>query len=102
MTITAKYASICPCCNRSIAPGDKVEWSKGTKARHVACAGSSPSTVSRATTQRRTCCVGCGGHLDAFQQRRGFKFCSADCANDARLGGQSGWVNGAWHQGSDD
>ena len=40
MTITAKYASLCPCCNQPITPGTKVEWSKGSKARHVACASS--------------------------------------------------------------
>lgn len=37
MTITAKFASTCPCCNRPIVPGAKVEWTKGTKARHVLC-----------------------------------------------------------------
>lgn len=39
MTITAKFASVCPCCQSRIAVGDKVEWSKGSKARHVACSG---------------------------------------------------------------
>lgn len=38
MTITAKYAATCPCCNRPINVGDRIEWSKGTKARHAACA----------------------------------------------------------------
>jgi hypothetical protein len=41
MTITAKFASVCPCCNVRIQPGSKVEWSKGEKARHVACTGGS-------------------------------------------------------------
>lgn len=55
-----------------------------------------------APAKRITRCVGCGGPLDDYQQRRGFRFCSRDCATDARLGGQSGYVGGVWHQGSDD
>jgi hypothetical protein len=47
-------------------------------------------------------CVRCGGRLDAYTQRRGYRFCSRDCVNDAKLGGMSGYVNGAWHQGDDD
>lgn len=38
MTITAKFSSICPCCNGRIEAGTKVEWSKGSKARHITCA----------------------------------------------------------------
>lgn len=41
MIITAKFASFCPCCNARIEVGSKVEWSKGSKARHVTCTGSS-------------------------------------------------------------
>jgi hypothetical protein len=37
MIIVAKFASVCPCCSARIAVGAKVEWSKGEKARHVAC-----------------------------------------------------------------
>ena len=50
MTITAKFSTICPCCNGRISAGDKVEWTKGTKARHVACAGApgAASAPSRA------------------------------------------------------
>lgn len=39
MIITAKFTSVCPACSRRIAAGEKVEWSKGSKAVHVACAG---------------------------------------------------------------
>jgi len=42
MIITARFASCCPTCSRAVSVGDKVEWSKGTKARHVAC--SAPTT----------------------------------------------------------
>jgi RNA polymerase subunit RPABC4/transcription elongation factor Spt4 len=37
MTIIAKYASTCPACSKRIQPGTKVEWSKGSPARHVDC-----------------------------------------------------------------
>jgi hypothetical protein len=37
MVIIAKFASVCPCCSQRIEVGSKVEWTKGSKARHVAC-----------------------------------------------------------------
>jgi hypothetical protein len=37
VVITAKFASVCPCCNGRIQVGSQVEWSKGAKAKHVAC-----------------------------------------------------------------
>lgn len=58
--------------------------------------------VEAASTQRITHCLGCGASLDDYQQQHGYKFCSQDCVHDHRLGGQSGYVNGQWHQGSDD
>lgn len=39
MIITAKFASVCPCCSLRIAVGERVEWERGSKARHAACAG---------------------------------------------------------------
>lgn len=166
MTITAKFASVCPSCGKPIKPGQQVEWERGQKARHTDCgaadAGAAVATGPRVITvtrvgrrsyiggdtlavrallrsggchwdgdrkawwmgdhaeaealaerartaeaepapkRRITHCVGCGSLLDAFAQQRGFKFCGRDCADDARLGGQSGYVNGVWHQGSDD
>lgn len=47
MVITAKFSSTCPCCSEPITVGSKVEWSKGQKARHVACAGK-PAVASTA------------------------------------------------------
>lgn len=52
MIITAKFASVCPCCNARIAVGSKVEWSKGSKACHVACAGK-PAVASTARSSSR-------------------------------------------------
>jgi hypothetical protein len=34
--------------------------------------------------------------------QHGYKFCSQDCKIDRQMGGQSGYVGGVWHQGSDD
>ena len=48
MIITAKFASMCPCCSIRIVAGSKVEWSKDSAARHVACAGSATTVVRSA------------------------------------------------------
>ncbi len=171
MTITAKFESICPGCNKPIRVGDSVEWEKGQKAKHTACptgnqaasaapvAGPRKLTVSQegrrcyiggdtlpvrgllrdsgchwdaerkswwvgslekalalvesartaeaeaAPKKRITNCVNpsCGAYLDDYTQRRGFKFCSKDCVIEMKHGSNwSGYVNGVWHQGSDD
>ena len=52
MTITARYASTCPCCRAPIAVGSKVEWRKGSPARHVTCAGTS-AAAPRAPSRGR-------------------------------------------------
>jgi hypothetical protein len=52
MIITAKFASVCPCCNSRIVPGSKVEWTKGSPARHTACAGAT-GEVRRAVASVR-------------------------------------------------
>lgn len=104
MTITAKYAATCPCCKSAIRPGDKIEWSKGSPAKHVSCAsktGSAPTTTV-ATRIRCTTCAYCQSPLDRYQVSHGFRFCSQDCKIDARTGGQSGYVGGVWHQGDND
>jgi GTP cyclohydrolase FolE2 len=51
MTITAKFASVCPCCTARITPGQKVEWSKGSPARHVTCVGSAVHAQRPAATR---------------------------------------------------
>ncbi len=52
-TITARYDSICPACGSEITTGDRVEWSKGAKARHTACpAGASPRIATKPRTRR--------------------------------------------------
>lgn len=37
MIITAKFSSVCPCCNNRVQVGSKVVWSRGEKAKHVSC-----------------------------------------------------------------
>lgn len=37
MTISAKYASICPKCLVRIAIGEPINWTRGTKAEHIVC-----------------------------------------------------------------
>lgn len=55
MIIVAKFASVCPCCSVRINVGSKVEWSKGAKAVHAACAGkSAPVASSPARSAGRT------------------------------------------------
>jgi hypothetical protein len=52
MVIVAKFASVCPCCGMRLSVGDKVEWSKGEKARHVSC--SAPVIAQTSVSARRT------------------------------------------------
>jgi len=49
MIITAKFASVCPCCSNRIAIGSKVEWERGAKAKHAACAGATGPSVASAS-----------------------------------------------------
>ena len=53
MIIAAKFASLCPCCSQRIVPGSKVEWSKGSPAKHMACSGAVASTLSARPAGRR-------------------------------------------------
>jgi len=53
MIITAKFASVCPCCSGRITPGAKVEWNKGSKASHVAC-GTASASYSRVPVRGAT------------------------------------------------
>lgn len=86
MIITAKFASVCPCCSSRIDVGSRVEWSKGEKARHVACStapgarvvASAPARIT-STYRRRsyTRCEGWGSD-NPHAPRQGH--CS-DCAS---------------------
>lgn len=46
MQITAKFASVCSSCGSRIWVGARVEWSKGSPARHVSCETSAPVAPS--------------------------------------------------------
>ena len=65
MQITAKFASTCNSCSKSIVVGSRVEWVPGTKARHVSCVGGAATVVSWPRASRRRVCgyPGCTGGL---------------------------------------
>lgn len=52
MVITAKFASVCSCCSQRIVPGSKVEWSKGSPAKHTACSQGPAAFVAAAPARR--------------------------------------------------
>lgn len=82
---------------------DATAWWIGSHEDAMALAERARIAPAEAAPRKRiTHCVGCGSALDRFQLSRGYKFCSSDCVNDRKLGGMSGYVNGRWHQGSDD
>ena len=43
MLITAKFPSWCPECHKPIAVGHKIEWQKGSKAKHPECIKAAPT-----------------------------------------------------------
>ncbi len=59
MIITAKYNSTCPCCSKCISAGEKVEWTKGAKAKHVICNGPSVASAAPRTNYRAGAWNGC-------------------------------------------
>ena len=78
MIITAKFASTCPCCAAHIDVGSKIEWSKGSPARHVSCAPVA-ATISAAPagvdpTYGRRPRGGCGNPRDC-----GDPTCHGEC-----------------------
>ncbi len=52
MTITAKFSTVCPSCGARIEAGEKVEWAKGSKARHVRCVTAGGKTAPSAPKSR--------------------------------------------------
>jgi hypothetical protein len=94
MVITAKFASICPCCNARIEVGSKVEWEKGSKACHVACTG---STSPKATTARRGF-VGASGrtYSSALERYRSGDASARAYGWDGVRGSSSYYTSGAY------
>lgn len=68
MIITAKFASVCPCCSQRIVPGSKVEWSKGSPAKHTACS-QGPAAVVASASSRAWVAPGARGR--AYARRSG-------------------------------
>lgn len=52
MKIKAKFASTCPTCGEWMAPGTEVEWKRGYKAEHVACAGNREAVKAERAKKR--------------------------------------------------
>lgn len=83
MIIPAKYASECSSCGKKIEIGAKIEWARGQKARHVACA---PSIVPSVKT-----CRSCGtveirnsrGYVDGSPVHNGE---CRDCREEREMG----------------
>lgn len=82
---------------------DRKQWWIGSQETALALVESAKTARAEAQPRKRiTHCVGCGCALDSYRIQRGYRTCSQDCRDDMRMGGQSGYVNGRWHQGSDD
>lgn len=81
MTITAKFPGFCPCCNGPIHAGDKVEWTKGAKATHAACAASAPAARPQSAYRPRQLRNG-----DEYTSRRTGQRAVFGCAHCSRLG----------------
>jgi hypothetical protein len=75
MIITAKFASTCSCCRQPIAVGSKIEWSKGSPAKHVACSQGPVST-------------GNAGHRRSYGRR------ASGAGYAAPVAGYSSWCTG--------
>lgn len=59
MTMNAKYPSTCPTCRGRITPGQSIEWSKGTPARHSSCGGSTATKAPATRPYRAGKWTGC-------------------------------------------
>lgn len=85
---------------------DAKAWWIGSHDDALALAERAKAAPAEAAPKKRItrCCnPACGCSLDDYTQRRGFRFCSRDCSIEARNGSAwSGYVDGVWHQGSDD
>lgn len=75
MVITAKFASVCPCCSIRIVAGSKVEWSKGSPARHVACTASATRTTVSAAPGASRILVTAEAARRSYRRTRGARYC---------------------------
>ena len=77
MTITARYAAACSCCSVPIRPGDKIEWAKGSPARHAAC---QPRTTPSYMVQPTTTATRIAARMST-PDRRGGKWTGCSCGS---------------------
>lgn len=90
MIITAKFAAVCPCCSGRINAGDRIEWSKGEKARHVSCAGKPvaksaprPAAYSARRSYGKWTGCSCGSREDSYGDLIPSPRNCASCEHDA-------------------
>lgn len=83
--------------------GDRKAWWIGSHDEALALAERARAASAEAAPRKRiTHCQGCGSALGHYAQMHSYRFCSYACGIDRAMSGQSGWVGGVWHQGSDD
>jgi len=83
MTITARFPSTCSACHQPIALGAKIEWTKGSPARHTTCSAASSATKTRRPSSAaygsyRTI----GARMNARMQSTGWTGCSCGSIED--------------------
>lgn len=96
MTITAKFPGRCARCGRAITPGQQIEWSRGQRPYHTACAEAAGTPAAelagvqgpiagarggvrhdaRRTNRRPGKCDHCGAYLQVGQGR--LEYCVED------------------------
>lgn len=79
MTITARYAATCSTCRRPIAPGAKIEWSKGQPVRHTSCSAAAMAPATARTSRSRGTWTGCRcGSVEEYERDSDCRSCRHD------------------------
>lgn len=73
MTITARYPGKCSKCGRSITVGEKIEWSRGSKAYHSKCPMESAKAAAMQPTKKSS-----GPRLASSKQKAVIRRASQD------------------------
>ncbi len=73
MTIKARYPSQCAVCGGAIAPGDAIEWTRGSRARHTTCAGQTAGEhrIKRAARRYGSSYTRFSSGAEVFTNKRG-------------------------------
>jgi uncharacterized OB-fold protein len=84
MTITARYASRCASCGQAVTPGQQIEWTKGSPARHTDCQSPAAAPVASVSSSKRpryrpTRCAECGARASRYVRIYGYTDATAMC-----------------------